>query len=245
MSTMKSVRLIQKVANRFGVDIREYRPERSGFGRLSLMLKHHDISLVLDVGANIGQFARSLREAGYAKRIVSFEPLSKPHQQLLQASQSDSQWDIAPQTAIGDRNGELEMHISGNSLSSSALDMLESHKAAAPNSAYVGTEQVPLATLDTLAGTYLQPTTIPFLKIDTQGYEDRVLDGASSLLAKARGLHIELSFVPLYEGQKLYDDMVRRLQSMGFTIWSIAPGFCDPHSGRMLQVDATFFRTGS
>jgi FkbM family methyltransferase len=245
MNTMSVVRLIQKAANRFGVDIREYKPQRSGFGQLSLMLADQNINLVLDVGANTGQFAKSLRAAGYTKQLVSFEPQSNAHRQLLQASRNDPQWEIAPRTAIGDHEGEVEMHIAGNSVSSSVLDMLESHKIAAPNSAYVGTERAPLSCLDTMTHTYLQPATIPFLKIDTQGYEDRVLDGASDLLAKARGLHMELSFVPLYAGQKLFDDLVQRLQNLGFSIWSISPGFCDPRSGRMLQVDATFFRNGS
>lgn len=235
-------RALLQIMRRIGLDLRRYRPGTSEFGRLNSMLTSHGVDLVLDVGANIGQFAKSLREAGYTRRLVSFEPLSTAHAQLLQASRNDSQWKIAPRTAIGDHEGEIEMHIAGNSVSSSALDMLDSHTLAAPGSAYVGTEHAPLSRLDTIALDYLKPGVTPFLKIDTQGYEDRVLDGASELLTKTRGLQLELSFVPLYEGQKLFDELVERLRKLGFTIWAIRPGFCDPHSGRMLQVDATFFR---
>lgn len=242
MSTSSLEYLIRQTANRLGIDIRRHRPERSDIGRLSFMLANQDINLVLDVGANTGQFAKSLRRAGYTKRLISFEPLSTAHRQLLQASRNDPQWEIAPRAAIGDHEGEIEMHIAGNSVSSSVLDMLDSHAAAAPDSAYVGTERALLSRLDTIASNYLKPGTIPFLKIDTQGYEDRVLDGATALLLKARGLHMELSLVPLYEGQKLFDDLVQRLKALGFSIWAIWPGFCDPCSGRMLQVDVTFFR---
>jgi FkbM family methyltransferase len=161
---------------------------------------------------------------------------------LLRASESDARWEIAPRAAIGDHEGEVEMHIAGNSVSSSALGMLDSHAKAAPDSAYVGNERVRLAPLDTMARAYLQPETVSFLKIDTQGYEDRVLDGASELLGTICGLQLELSFVPLYEGQQLFDGLVERLRGLGFSIWAIWPGFYDPDTGRMLQVDATFFR---
>lgn len=242
MSSSSFESLIRQTANRFGIDIQRHRPAASDMGRLSLMLTQHKIDLVLDVGANTGQFAKSLRDAGYTRRLVSFEPLSTAHAQLLQASRNDAYWEIAPRTAIGDHEGEIEMHIAGNSVSSSVLGMLDSHASAAPGSSYVGTERAPLSRLDTMALDYIKPGMTPFLKIDTQGYEDRVLDGASELLTKTRGLQLELSFVPLYEGQKLFDELAERLRKLGFTIWAIRPGFCDPHSGRMLQVDATFFR---
>lgn len=242
MSTGSFESLIRQTANRLGIDIRRHHPETSDMARLSLMLASQKIDLVFDVGANTGQFAKSLRKAGYMQRLVSFEPLSIAHVQLMQASRNDSKWEIAPRAAIGGHDGEIEMHIAENSVSSSALDMLDSHVVAAPNSAYVGAERVPLLRLDTIVRDYLEPGSIPFLKIDTQGYEDRVLDGAAALLLKTKGVHLELSLVPLYEGQKLFDELVKRLQALGFSIWAIWPGFCDPQNGRMLQVDATFFR---
>lgn len=234
--------LIRRTANRLGVDIHRHRPEVFGPGRLTAMLASHGVDLVFDVGANTGQFAQSLRQAGYKGRLVSFEPLPSAHTQLLLAAQGDARWEVAPRTAIGDHEGEIEMHIAGNSVSSSALNMLNIHAKAAPGSGYVGNERVRLSRLDTLARGYLQPGTVPFLKIDTQGYEDRVLDGATELLGRVSGLQLELSLVTLYEGQQLFDTLVERLRALGFSIWTIWPGFCDPDSGRMLQVDATFFR---
>jgi FkbM family methyltransferase len=242
MSERELEGMIRRTANRHGVDIHRHRPETSEPGRLSMMLASHGVDVVLDVGANTGQFARSLREAGYQGRLVSFEPLSTAHAQLLRASDGDARWEIATRAAIGDHEGEVEMHIAGNSVSSSALGMLDSHAKAAPDSAYVGNELVRLSRLDTMARAYLQPGAVPFLKIDTQGYEDRVLDGAAELLGTICGLHLELSFVPLYEGQQLFDALVERLRGLGFSIWAIWPGFYDPGTGRMLQVDATFFR---
>lgn len=233
---------IRKGANLVGIDIHRYRIESTEWGQRSTMLRFHGVDLVLDVGANVGQFARGLRRGGYQGRIVSFEPLPSAHAELLRASQFDPKWEIAPRVALGDHEGMVSIHVAGNSVSSSVLNMLDTHAAAASNSVYVGTQTAPMSRLDTMLSCYLTPETVPFLKVDTQGYEDRVLDGARELLSRAKGLQLELSFVPLYEGQKLFDALVGRLQALGFSIWAIWPGFSDPSTGRMLQIDAAFFR---
>lgn len=238
-------KLVRRTANRFGIDIRRHNPRATSAGRLSQMLVDQRVDLVIDVGANVGQFAQSLRDSGYANRIVSFEPIQAAHAQLLRQSRTDHSWEIAPPVAIGDHDGEIVINISGNSVSSSLLDMLDAHAAAAPESAYVAKQRTHLVRLDTIISEYLKPGTVPFLKIDTQGYEDRVLNGASELLKRVQGLQLELSFVPLYEGQKLFDELVEKLRALGFSIWAIWPGFADPRSGRMLQVDVTFFRKKS
>lgn len=206
------------------------------------MLEFHGVDLVLDVGANTGQFAHTLRGAGYRGRIISFEPLPTAHAELLRASLDDPQWEIAPRIAVGGHEGTVNLHVAANSVSSSVLYMLDSHAEAAPGSAYVAIQTVPMSRLDTLVCSHLEPESVAFLKIDTQGYEDRVLDGAQELLGKTKGLQLELSFVPLYEGQQFFDELSSRLQALGFSIWAIWPGLCDPVTGRMLQVDATFFR---
>lgn len=233
---------LQRIIRSAGLDLYRYRPERLPPARLAAMLAIHGVDLVFDVGANIGQFSRSLRAAGYKGRLVSFEPLSTAHAQLLRVSQGDVQWEIAPRVAVGSHEGEIDIHVAANSVSSSALEMLDSHGKAAPGSAYVGSERVRLSRLDSLAHDYMRPDTVPFIKIDTQGYEDQVLTGATNLLDRVSGLQLELSFVALYEGQQLFDPLVERLRALGFSIWAIWPGICDPRSGRMLQVDAVFFR---
>lgn len=234
-------RLIRRTANRLGLDIKRHRPWRA-LGHLPEMLGHHAVDLVLDVGANTGQFAQHLRAAGYRGRIVSFEPLAAAHRALELASRDDPLWDVAPRLAIGARAATIELHVAGNSVSSSTLDMLASHADAAPGSAYVGTEQVEMATLDAIAPRYLGEASRLFLKMDTQGTEDQVLDGAAALLPRATGLQLELSLVPLYEGQQLFDALHARLRALGFAAWAFAPVFSDARSGRMLQVDATYFR---
>ena len=152
-------------------------------------------------------------------------------------------WEAYPRCALGDHNGEVEINIAGNSESSSMLPMLESHRSAAPESAYVGKQIVPIKTLDAVAGQYLKDARAPFLKIDTQGYEWQVLDGARDTLPHLKGILVELSLLPLYDGQHLWREVIDRLEAEGFTLWAFKPEFSDQSQGRTLQVDGVFYRS--
>ncbi len=234
--------LIKDAVHKIGFDLHRLTPSSNPTFQLLKALNRFDVDLVLDVGANVGQFASELRSVGYKGNLVSFEPLSAAHMALSEAAGRDPKWRVHPRGAIGDHDGEIEINIAGNSVSSSVLPMMESHSSAAEGSAYVGVESVPLRRLDSVAPTYLAKSRRPFLKTDTQGFEWQVLDGAVATLPKIRGILCELSLVPLYEGQRLWMDMIQRLESESFTLWSIQKGFTDPRDGRTLQVDAIFFR---
>ncbi len=211
--------------------------------KLVSSLREFDIDLIMDIGANTGQFASEIRQYGYAGRIVSFEPLSQAHSELLQASAGDPMWDTYLRCALGDQDGEVDINIARNSESSSILSMLESHRNAAPETAYLGKEVVPIKTLDAVADQYLKDASAPFLKIDTQGFEWQVLDGARKTLPHIKGILVELSLIPLYDGQHLWREVIDRLEAEGFTLWAFKPVFFDKATGRTLQVDGVFFRT--
>ena len=199
-------------------------------------------NIVFDIGANIGQFAQEIRAVGFAGEIISFEPLSSAHTVLLNSSRHDRKWIVHPRTALGRFDGDISINIAGNSVSSSALEMLEEHLSAAPKSKYSGSENSPLSRLDSVANEYLRESSRLFIKIDVQGYESEVLAGASESLMLAKGLACELSLVPLYEGQLLWQDIIKILSSKGFKLWAIQRGFSDPKTGQTLQVDGIFLR---
>ena len=238
---MKSA--MHRLIRRFGYDLHRFHPAVFPDAQLAAQLAAQRIDLVLDVGANAGQFGGKLREIGYRGRIVSFEPLSDAREKLLAAADGDDTWEVAERAAIGERDGEIQIHVSANSVSSSALGMLEAHVSSAPESRYIGKERAPLRRLDDIPAPYLRAKSVTLLKIDTQGYEDRVLEGASGILPRIAGVQLELSLVPLYEGQKLLPEMLERLRGHGFSVWAIWPGHVDPRDSRTLQVDATFFRS--
>lgn len=240
MSKLRS--WIRKTVRATGYDLHRLHPETSPGYQLALSLQHFGVDLVLDVGANTGQFGAGLRSFGYRGRIVSFEPLSAAHERLTARAAGDAAWQVHPRGAIGAEDGTIEINIAGNSFSSSVLPMLDAHADAAKGSAYVGSEQAPIARLDTIAPAYLAGSRSPFLKIDTQGFEAHVLNGAAAVLPRVRGVLCELSLVPLYEGQPLWHEMLTRFEAAGFTLWALQPGFTDPRHGRTLQTDAILFR---
>ena len=219
-----------------------YDIHRSSSHQLLRAFNLFGVDLVLDVGANVGQFVIELRAAGYRGKVVSFEPLTSAWDVLEREARNDTSWEIAPRCALGDFDGEIKINIAGNSASSSILPMLEAHASAAECSAYVGTERVTIHKLDSVAPKYLVNARRPFLKIDTQGYEWQVLDGAKDILPLMQGVLCELSLVPLYDSQRLWKDIIQRLEDDGFKLWSIHRGFIDPRDGRMLQIDAVFFK---
>ena len=225
-----------------GIDVRLYDPSSTEFGRLVAALLFFKIDIVIDVGANKGQFGENLREAGYKDTILSFEPLKEAHNKLIKVSDGDDNWIVHPRCALGDSVGEIELNISANSVSSSVLPMLHSHAKAAPHSGYVGKDKCPLTTLDMTVPAYIETSKSALLKIDTQGYEWQVLDGAKETLSKARGVLIEMSLIELYESQKLWLEIKERLEANGFTLWALQPAFIDPKNGRTLQLDGLFFR---
>jgi FkbM family methyltransferase len=237
---MKS--FFKRILQRFGLELRNFSVEKSENARFLTMLSYHQVNTIFDIGANEGQFGSMIRNFGYKGKIISFEPLTHARKRLHKISQNDRLWKVAPQSAIGEVNGEIEIHIAGNSESSSVLNMLESHIKAAPNSKYIGSERVPLRTLDTLAIDYTENNSIVFLKIDTQGYEEKVMNGAHKLMKNIVGLQIEISLVPLYEGHSLLDEMLLNLKEKGFELWGLSTVFSDPDTAQLLQIDATFFR---
>lgn len=238
---MKS--LFRKVLRKAGYDFVRFTPRSSHLANLQHCLNFYSIDLVLDVGANTGQYAQLLRTLGYTGQVISFEPLSSAHSCLLVASRQDALWTVAPQVALGHENGEITLNISANSQSSSALALLDMHLKVAPESAYVSSEKVDLKRLDEIAPSYLQGfKDSVFLKIDVQGLEDKVLDGAKNILDTVVGIQLELSMAPLYQGEMPYQDMLAHVKKLGYEIYSLSPVICHPDSGRVLQMDGIFIK---
>jgi FkbM family methyltransferase len=239
MSVKNQIRLI---ARRFGLDIGRYNSAQSIEARVRTQLEYHKVDCVLDVGANDGGYGKFLRAAGFKGNVVSFEPQANAHDKLVEASHSDPAWTIAPPMALGDVEAELEINVAGNSTSSSLLTMLASHVESAPSSRCIGREFVKVHRLDALDEPAIRAARRIYLKIDTQGFEKPVLVGARGIMEKVVGIQLEMSVIPLYEGQALFQELLTWLDGVGFEMWGVVPGFMNQATGRMLQFDGIFFR---
>lgn len=228
-----------RAAERAGLSVE--RAASSLSARLNRILASANVDLILDVGANRGQYARRLRRYGYRGRIVSFEPLSEPFRGLGRASSGDPEWDTL-RLALSDTAGEMRLHVASNAgASSSALEMAPALKAASAIS-YTGEEVVQARRLDDVFSTVRGQAQRPFLKMDVQGLEPAILEGAHETLPALVGIQTEMSVVPLYEGEQDYRQRIGDIASQGFSLVHLEPGFWDRETGRLLQFDAVFMR---
>lgn len=138
---------IHRLLRKSGYDIIKFSPTSHPLARRGKLLETYGIDLVLDVGANTGQYGKELRDRGYEGRIVSFEPLSSAYKELEATARADGLWHTV-NVALGDAQEDGTINIAGNSFSSSIYNMLPTHLASAPESKYIGQERIRIETLD-------------------------------------------------------------------------------------------------
>ena len=194
------------------------------------------VSHVLDVGANVGQFGIDIRRHGFKGQIVSFEPVGETFTQLTETIKKYQPWK-ALKFGLGASEAELTINVSGNAgLSSSLLEMGSVHVENFPDSATVSNQKVTISTLDNqLENLGIDPRRI-MLKLDVQGYEAQVLRGAAQSLAKIPLCYLEVSLVPLYEGEVAFLSILNRLAEAGHEVIDIFIGL-KTKDGQLLQLD--------
>ena len=226
---------------RFGFALVAVEAARPAVPTRRSLLERYSVSVVIDVGANTGQFARTVRAEGYRGRVVSFEPVADAFDELARRAARDPAWDCR-RLALGNRDGVAEIHVARNSVSSSLLTVLDRHVSAAPAARAARAERVPIARLDSVAGELLPAAGAAYLKLDVQGSELDVLRGGEATLARVAAIEAELSLVPLYGGQPLFADVLDWLDVAGFNLVSLEQGFTDPGTGQLLQLEGLFVR---
>lgn len=225
--------------SKFDKDYITYPFAQTNEGILTNLLSENKISITFDVGANVGQWANDLRISGYKHRIISFEPLQKAFKILSSTCLLDDLWS-SHNYGLGDTDGVSEINVSRNSVSSSLLPMSKTHLEAEPKSSFYSTEKIKVHKLDTIYAKFIKDSDNVFLKIDTQGFEKKVLDGANSLLKRTAILQLELSFQSLYDGENDFFHMKSILEKLGFLLYHIQDGFRHSQTKELLQVDAIF-----
>lgn len=218
---------------------------RRGFGvtpyPVTRLLRTAAPDVVLDVGANAGQFGQELRRLGYRGRIVSFEPQPEAFRALTAAARTDGAWEVH-NLALGAADGETALHVASNSYSTSLLAPAAALAAAAPQIAFERGAAVPVRRLDGLFGALCRPGERVFLKVDTQGYEQAVLEGAGDALGHIAAVQLELSFVPFYEGEPPAEEVMGWLRARGFAPAWLYPAFWEPGTRRWYQADVLFLQ---
>jgi len=207
------------------------------------ILNGGNVDLLVDVGANIGDYSVACRAHGYAGSICCFEPQNIEFQ-TLQARMVADPTLCCVRAAVGDRDGKTTINVSGHQTSSSLLPMTRLHESIMPSSKYVRTEEVDIVRLDSFFKLGIQPPSFHrvYLKLDVQGYEMKVLEGSTQLLRLVTGIELELSVQEVYQGSPGYLEMIQYLENIGFRIVSWTDVLSDPVSQFVIQADAIFVR---
>jgi len=206
-------------------------------------LTNYGINTVLDVGANIGDFAKLAREVFPSAAIYSFEPLPDCFAALRVALAGDENF-FPIECGIGREKTTLDFYRSYHSPSSSFLQMEEFHKEAFP---YTGDGQAPDAlkievqTLDDALRDKDLSSNI-LLKIDVQGFELEVIAGASETLLSSKVVVIEMSFAHLYKGQPLFHDVYEAMYGHGYLFRGSLAQMLHAETGEIVQADAIFVK---
>jgi len=208
------------------------------------LLHQQRVDLVLDIGANAGQYADDLRQNGYRGSIASFEPIGRVFRELQTRHQADGCWQ-GRQMALGDSDGASQINVSQNLVSSSLLEVTPTSVSAVGATAMETTETIQVRRLDTLRPELMPPAARAYMKVDVQGFERQVLQGAVASLAQVVAIEVELSLVELYAGQALMPEMMQLLAGLGYRPVWLERGFKDPNSGYLLQMDGIFLRAAA
>ena len=225
--------MIRAFLKRLDIDIRHAQNVRNEVD----FLKDRQVDLVFDVGANTGQFGEYLRSRGYQGGIVSFEPIGSAFQTLAATAKLDGNWE-AHNFALGAASGEATINVAESSFCSSILNPIPAATEFSSGAAITHCEMITVRTLDEIASNFSGNL---FLKVDTQGYEEQVLEGGWKTLPRLKGILLELPIIHLYEDTWQFHEALEFMAAAGFVPAQIHPvNYHSKDSVSLVEVDCLF-----
>ena len=201
-------------------------------------LRERNIKTVLDIGANTGQFASKARALFPTAQIYSFEPIQAVYALLDKKFENDLKFKSF-NLGLGDSKGIVSFFQNEFSDSSSLLPMNQLHKENFPKTINEKKIEIQIDQLDNLINDLDLERPI-LIKIDVQGFEDKVISGGEKVIEMANIAIIEVGFYKLYENQVMFDDILLKMNSLGFIYKGNYDQLISPLNGSVLQADAIF-----
>jgi FkbM family methyltransferase len=235
-------RAAKLIARPLGLEISRQRPDDSIHARRGRVIRNAGVQVVLDVGANAGQYARDLRRLSeFTGRIVSFEPVASAYAQLAMSCAHDPNWSCH-QVAMGAVSGQRDINVTAGTTTLSSFLAPRARDEIPLLVSTAHTQRVSLVRLDDVFGDHVSSDERAMLKLDVQGYEDQVLRGGGRTLELVSVLECELSLIPLYDGQPGTREMIDLIDDAGFVPVGVQPNFVDRDTGHVVDADFLFRR---
>jgi len=206
------------------------------------LLRSVKYDLLIDVGANRGQFSLLSRVVAPSVPIRAFEPIPAEAARYRRVNCRKGESISLMEVALGDQHGVAELHLSGRADSSSMLPIGELQSSLFPGTEEVGILRVPVTPLDALPEVWAGASRA-LLKLDVQGFEMSVLRGAREALRHCQYVYVECSHVPLYVGQALFPEVNEFLKNQGFVV--AKEENTQFAGGKLIQADYLFSRIPS
>lgn len=197
-------------------------------------------NLIVDIGANDGDWISKVRKDGYKGNAVCIEPLKSNFHRLKTRQIPRT---ICLNYAIGEKNGIIQINqASNNGLSSSILELNDYHLKAAPYVKIIDRQNVEMIKLSRLLQKYTKKKI--YIKIDVQGYELQVLKSMQkSNFQNVYAFEVETNLVSTYKNASLIEDTIKFLRLNGYKPLRIENGFSMPNFGQLLQADILFVKS--
>jgi FkbM family methyltransferase len=206
------------------------------------LLRELDVNCVLDVGANVGQYAKRLRAGGYTGRIVSFEPVAALADELRQTASDDPDWQVM-QCALGEVDEETEINVRPGAMSS-LLPSSDFGKTWSKRLRETESQTIQVRRLDGVFGEAVAGIDEPrvYLKLDTQGFDLQAFAGGGECLKQVVGMQSEVSCVPIYDNMPRLPEQISTYEAQGFEITGMFPVTRHRASLRVIEFDVTMVR---
>ena len=205
-------------------------------------LKQHGVApaTVVDVGANVGQFAVASAKLFRGVTVISVEPDPQIAKQLKE-NVKRLPVDVVV-VALGEQTGQAAFHVNRDSQVSSLLPLGSDRECDFPDSKVIGRITVNVETLDTLFSDRILKAPI-LLKLDVQGFEEQVLRGGGAFLQRVQWVVVEVAFGNLYEGEADFASILKLLEDKGLIFTRPVNWFTSPRTGEVIEMDALFTRS--
>ena len=228
----------------FGLEVHRTRTELTQHDQRRLLFSQLGVTLVLDVGANVGQYAGTYlrRWSAYTGRIASFEPLSASYSRCAAAAASDPLWDVYP-FGLSDARGTVPIFVPSGQSELSSLHPLTRFGSQLLEGHTLTSTSVEVRRLDDVVAEVARDDDVLALKLDVQGHEAAALAGGTATLRRVTFVECELPLVSLYDGQAGFESMLGTFREVGFAPVGLHANYVDPLSGYAIDSDVFFVRS--